>query len=62
MIIRILWVQTEADLRLREYVKVVLRMITTTLTKLPIATNPAIRTPYSVMIHVSLNGHQNLLE
>ena len=62
MIIRILWVQTEADLRLRAYMKVVLRMVTTTFTEFPIATNTAIRTTYSVMIHISLNSHQDLLE
>ena len=62
MIIRILGVQAEADLGLWTYMKVVLRMITATLTKLPIAVNSAVRTAYSVMIHISLNGCQNLLE
>ena len=62
MIIRILQVQTKADLRLWVYMKIVLRMIMTTFTELPIATNTAIRTTYSIMIHISLNGRQDLLE
>ena len=62
MIIRILRAQTEADLRLQAYMKVVLRMVMTTLTEFPIATNTAIRTTHSVMIHISLNGRQDLLE
>ena len=62
MIIRILAVQTKADLRLWTYMKLVLRVIMTMFTKLPIAMNLAIRTTNSIMIHISLNGHQNLLE
>ena len=62
MIVRILWIQTEADLRLQAYMKVVLRMATTTSTVLPIATNTTIRTSYSIMIHISLYGHENLLK
>ena len=62
MIIRILGVKTEADLRLWAYMKVALGTIMTMLTELPIATNMAIRTAYSIMIHISLYGHQNLLE
>ena len=62
MIVRIFGVQTKADLGLETYMKVKLRVITTTLTKLPITTNLEIRTAYSVMIHIHLNGCKNLLE
>ena len=56
MVVRILGVQTEADLRLQTYRKVILRMVLTTSTILPINMNPAIRTTYSFMIDISLNG------
>ena len=62
MIVRILGVQTKADLGLQTNMKVMLRVKTTTLTELPITSNSAIGTAYSIMIHISLNGHQNLLE
>ena len=42
--------------------KVVLRMIMTMSTKFPITSNTAIRTTYSIMIHVGLNGNRNLLK
>ena len=59
MIVRILGVQAEADLGLQTYMKVVLRIKTTMSTILPITSNMAIRTSYSVMIQISLNDHQN---
>ena len=62
MIIRILQVQTEGDLRFWTFMKIMLRMELTTSTIFPIAMNLAIRTSYNIMIHISLNGHQNLLE
>ena len=62
MIVRILGVQTETDLGIWTYMKIVLRVVTTSPTELPITMNSAIRTSYSIMIHVGLNGHQNLLE
>ena len=62
MIIRILGVQAETDLGLRAYMKVVLRMVSTMSTILPITMNPAIRTAYSIMKHIGLNGFQKLLE
>ena len=42
MIVRILGVQAEADLTLRTLMEIVLRMVTTTLTKLPIPSNTAL--------------------
>ena len=62
MIVRIFGVQTEADLGLQTYMKVMLGMVTTMSTTLPITANSAIRTSYSIMIHIGLNSHQNLLE
>ena len=62
MIVRIFEVQTKADLGLWTYMKVVLRVVMTMSTILPIAMNPAIRTPYSIMKHIGLNSSQNLLE
>ena len=62
MIIRILWVQTEANLRLREYMKVMLRMEPVMSTVLPITTNTTIGTSYSIMIHISLYSCKNLLK
>ena len=62
MIIRIFWVQAETNLGLWEYMKVVLRMETTTLTILPIASNMTIRTSYSIMVHISLYSCENLLK
>ena len=62
MIVRILWVQTEADLGLRTYMKIMLRMVMTTFTIFPITTNMAIRTPNSIMKHISLYSRENLLK
>ena len=62
MIVRILGIKTEENLGLQTYIKVMLRVVTTMFTKLPITMNLAIRTAYSIVIHISLNGHQNLLE
>ena len=62
MIIRILGIQAEADLGLQTHIKVVVQMEMTMFTILPITLSMAIRTAYSVMIHISLNGCKNLLE
>ena len=62
MIVRILGVQTKAHLGLQTYMKIMLRMVPTTSTILPITTNLAIRTSYSIVIHIGLNSCQNLLE
>ena len=62
MIIRILWVQAEADLTLRTLMEIVLRVITTTSTKLPITSNTALRTTKRIMEDVLLNCSQNLPE
>ena len=62
MIVRILGVQTEADLTLRTFMKIVLRVVTTTLTKLPIPLNSALRTTERIMEDVLLNRCQNLPE
>ena len=50
MIVRILWVQTEADLGLWTNMKVMLWMEMTVSTILPITLNMAIRTSYSIMV------------
>ena len=62
MTVRILWVQTEADLTLRTLVKVVLRMVSTTLTKFPISSNTALRTTKRIVEDVLLNRGQYLPE
>ena len=62
MIVRILWVQTEADLTLRTLMEIMLRMVTTTSTELPIASNMAIRTNERIMEDVLLNHNQHLPE
>ena len=62
MIVRILWVQTEADLTLRTLMEIVLRMVTTTSTEFPISSNPALRTTKRIMEDVLLNRSQNLPE
>ena len=62
MIVRILGVQAEADLALRTFVKIVLRVVTTTLTKLPAPLNTAFRTTKRIMKDILLNRCQNLLE
>ena len=60
MIVRILGVQTEADLTLRTLVKIMLRVITTTSTELPITSNTTLRTTKRVMENVLLNRGQYL--
>ena len=62
MTIRILQVQAEADLTLQTLMKIVLRMVTTTLTKLPISLNTTIRTTKRIMEDVLLNRGQHLPE
>ena len=62
MTVRILWVQTEADLTLRTLMKVVLRMVTTTLTKFPISSNTALRTTKRIVKDILLNRGQYLPE
>ena len=62
MIVRIFWVQAEADLTLRTFMKVVLRMVTTTSTKLPIPSNTTLRTTKRIMKDVLLNRGQHLPE
>ena len=62
MIVRILGVQAEADLTLRTLMKIVLRVETTTSTKLPIPSNTALRTTKRIMEDVLLNRGQHLLE
>ena len=62
MIVRILWVQTEADLTLRTLMKVVLRMVTTTSTEFPIPSNTTLRTTERIMKDVLLNRGQHLPE
>ena len=62
MIVRILRVQAEADLTLRTFMEIVLRMVTTTLTKLPVTSNPTLQTTERIMEDVLLNRAQNLPE
>ena len=62
MIVRILWVQAEANLTLRTLMKIVLRVISTAPTKLPITTNTTFRTTKRIMEDVLLNRGQNLPE
>ena len=62
MTVRIFGVQAEADLGLWAYMKVMLRMVMTMFTILPIATNTTIGTLNSIMKHISLYGHKNLLK
>src|ERR1700743_1597269 len=62
MIVRILWVQAEADLTLRTLMKIVLRVISTTSTKLPITSNTTFRTTERIMEDVLLNRGQHLPE
>ena len=62
MIVTILGVQAEADLTLRTFMKIVLRVVTTMLTKLPIPSNTALRTTKRIMEDVLLNRCQNLPE
>ena len=62
MIVRILGVQAEADLTLRTFMKIVLRMVTTMFTKLPIPSNTTLRATKRIMEDVLLNHGQNLPE
>ena len=62
MTVRILWVQTKADLALRTLMKVVLRMVTTTFTKFPISSNTALRTTKRIVKDILLNRAQYLPE
>ena len=62
MIVRILRVQTEADLTLWTLVKIVLRVVTTTFTKLPVPLNTTLGTPKRIMEDVLLNRSQHLPE
>ena len=62
MIVRILWVQAEADLTLQTLMKIMLRVVTTTFTKLPIPSNPTFRTTKRIMEDVLLNHGQHLPE
>ena len=62
MIVRILGIQAEADLTLRTFMKIVLRVVTTTLTEFPIPSNMALRTTERIMENVLLNRCQNLPE
>ena len=62
MIIRILWVQAEADLTLRTLMKIMLRVVTTTLTELPVPSNTTLRATERIMKDVLLNRGQHLPE
>ena len=62
MIVRILGIQAEADLTLRTLMKIVLRMVTTVFTKLPISSDTTLRTTERIMEDVLLNRSQNLPE
>ena len=62
MIVRILWVQAEADLTFRTLMKIVLRVVTTTFTKLPIPSNTTLGTTKRIMEDVLLNCDQHLPE
>ena len=62
MIVRILGVQTEADLTLWTLMKIVLRMILTMPTELPITSNTTFRTTQRIMEYVLLNCGQDLPE
>ena len=62
MTVRILGIQAEANLTLRTFMKIMLRVVTTTLTKFPISSNTALRTTKRIMEDVLLNRGQNLPE
>ena len=62
MIVRILRVQAEADLTLQTLVGIVLWMVTTTSTELPISPNTTFRTTKRIMEDVFLNRGQYLPE
>ena len=62
MIVRILGIQAEADLTFWTLMKIVLRVVTTTSTELPITLNTTLRTSQRIMKYVLLNRGQNLPE
>ena len=62
MTVRILQVQAEADLTLQTLMKIVLRVVTTTFTKLPIPSNTTLRTTKRIMKDVLLYRGQHLPE
>ena len=62
MIVRILWVQAEANLTLRTLMKLMLRVVTTTFAKLPIPSNATLRTTERIVKDVFLNRGQHLPE
>ena len=62
MIVRILGIQAEADLTLQTVMKIMLRMVMTMLTKLPIPSNTTFRTTKRIMEDVLLNRGQHLPE
>ena len=62
MIVKILWIQAEADLPLWTLMKVMLRVKSTTLTKLPIPSNTTFRATKRIMEDVLLNRGQHLPE
>ena len=62
MIVRILWVQAEADLTFQTLVKIVLRVVTTRFTKFPIPSNTTLGTTKRIMKDVFLNHGQHLPE
>ena len=62
MIVRILGVQTEANLTLQTFMEVMLRMETTTSTELPTASNTTIQTTERIMKYVLPNHSQHLPE
>ena len=62
MTVRILWVQAEADLTLQTLMTIVLRVETTTFTKLPIPSNTTLRTTERIVKDVFLNRSQHLPE
>src|ERR1700743_2985585 len=62
MTVRILGVQAEAHLTLRTLVEIVLRMVTTTFTELPISSNTTLGTTQRIMEDVLFNRGQNLPE
>ena len=62
MIVRILWVQAETGLTLRTLMKIMLRVVTTTFTKLPIPSNTTLGTTQRIMKDILLNRGQYLPE
>ena len=62
MIVRILGVQAEADLTLRTFMKIVLRVETTMFTEFPIPSNMTFRTTQRIMKDILLNCGQHLPE